>query len=33
VPRHMSTAEFQQFMAAETKKWTEVIKAAGIKEQ
>lgn len=33
VPRHMSTAEFGQFMAAETRKWTEVIKAAGIKEQ
>jgi len=32
-PRPMSTAEFGNFMAAETKKWSEVIKAAGIKEQ
>ena len=33
VPRHMSTAEFRDFMKAGTEKWSEVIKAAGIEEQ
>lgn len=33
VQRPMSTEEFGKFMARETAKWTEVISAAGIKEQ
>lgn len=33
VPRPMSRAKFVEFMQEETRKWTEVIKAAGIVEQ
>jgi tripartite-type tricarboxylate transporter receptor subunit TctC len=33
MPRPMSRAKFAEFMQAETRKWTEVIKAAGIVQQ